>query len=342
MLVWCSLCLRTALYRGVGGPLWPKTCGTGAPQHSCRVSLAGEILQQTKLVRAGSCGHLVLSRLGAGLSAQSALPRSGCPGCSSPRHRLPWPAWLPLPGRAVCPAQLHLSSPGQSRSHLAPVCHRVPLSLVKTYSVKAGSWLWWGEDRWGGGNVSPALSLPVAPFGVPLPPVQAGLAPEGPAAACSWVYCSVCSVFCCWVCSPAVCRLWWGCWSGWVAGQGLGALARAAGSSEPGCRLLSSSCHRELLGELVPVLTLLCSLLDGSFHKHVICKVSVLYHCGPPSGLAPSEPPGWCRWESWGGSQGACRARQPQGVWGGRVEPCSQTWVSPALGMWMAPAWGCD
>lgn len=39
----------------------------------------------------------------------------------------------------------------------------------------------------------------------------------------------------------------------------------------------------------MPVLTLLCSLLDGSFHKHIICKVSVLYHCGPPSGLAPAS-----------------------------------------------------
>lgn len=96
-----------------------------------------------------------------------------------------------------------------------------------------------------------------------------------------------------------------------MAGQGLGALTRATGSSEPGSGLLSSSCRRELLGELVLVLTLLCSLLDGSFHKYVICKVSVLHHCGPPSGLAPSKPPGRCRWESWGGSQDACRACWP-------------------------------
>lgn len=77
MLVWCSLCLRTGPRWGTGGPFQPKRCGTGAPQHSCRVSLAGEILWWTKLVCGVSCGHLVLSRLGIGVSAQSALPRSG-------------------------------------------------------------------------------------------------------------------------------------------------------------------------------------------------------------------------------------------------------------------------
>lgn len=101
----------------------------GAPQLSCHVLLTGEILWRTKMLRGGSCGHLVLNLLDAGISAESALPGSGCPGCSIPCHWLSWPAQPPLPGGAVCPARLLLSSPGQSRVWSGPCVSPGPLEF---------------------------------------------------------------------------------------------------------------------------------------------------------------------------------------------------------------------
>lgn len=107
-----------------------------------------------------------------------------------------------------------------------------------------------------------------------------GVAASG--AGSSWVSCSLLVV---------------GTLVGRVAGQGRGALSQGP-ATEP-------------LGELAPVLTVLCSLLDGPFHKHVICKVSVPSSAVPPVPV-PSESPAGAAW--------GCGARWPRAVWGGRAE----------------------
>lgn len=84
---------------------------------------------------------------------------------------------------------------------------------------------------------------------------EAGLAPGGPVPA-------VCSSLCLSSCCAG--SLLWG-----MAGQGRGALARAVRSCHPGSR---QGAPRTAKASLTPF----CSLLDGSLHKHLICKVSVL------------------------------------------------------------------
>lgn len=53
---------------------------------------------------------------------------------------------------------------------------------------------------------------------------------------------------------------------------------------------------RELPGQPISALTPFCSLLDGSLHKHLICKVSVPHRGDPCQG----RPPCQCRWQSLG------------------------------------------
>lgn len=109
---------------------------------------------------------------------------------------------------------------------------------MKTSSIKAGSWSWWGEDGWCGGSVTPVPSLPVAPFEVPLPPAEEGPAPGG--LATCLILDLLLFMLCFLLLGVLACRL------SAVVGtlvrtggtQGLGALARAAGSSEPGSGLL--------------------------------------------------------------------------------------------------------
>lgn len=108
--------------------------------------------------------------------------------------------------------------------------------------------------------------------------------------------------------APAVLgTLLWG-----MAGQRLGALARAMRSCNPGSRQgaprTAKACPDPLL----------CSLLDGSLHKHLICKVSVPRHGDP------------CQVPQRAGGR-AWAAEAPAECWRGRAVPCPTPGI-PLLG----------
>lgn len=68
----------------------------------------------------------------------------------------------------------------------------------------------------------------------------------------------------------------------------------------------------------MPALTPFCSLLDGSLHKHLICKVSVPCRGDPCQGRHPASPqpvqvaePGELRHLQSLGGAGQCGAHSP-------------------------------
>lgn len=84
----------------------------------------------------------------------------------------------------------------------------------------------------------------------------------------------------------------------------------------------------------MPALTPFCSLLDGSLHKHLICKVSVPHHGDPCQGRHPASPPAGAGLIAWG-------AEAPAECWRGRAASCSHP-RHPTLGAWMALVRACD
>lgn len=72
----------------------------------------------------------------------------------------------------------------------------------------------------------------------------------------------------------------------------------------------------------MPALTPFCSLLDGSLHKHLICKVSVPRHGDPCQGRHPASPPAGAGGTAWG-------AKAPAECWRGRAVSCSTPGIPP-------------
>lgn len=109
-----------------------------------------------------------------------------------------------------------------------------------------------------------------------------------------------------------------------------GSPGQGPGSTRPDLRLRAAPATGS--SQSVAVLTFLCSLLDGSLPKHVICKVSVLCCCAPLLGLTPSKPPAWGCWGAGEGIRKPAELAGPSVFGVAELELCSQTCVALALG----------